>query len=259
MKRPAVFSRQAFSFKQIFTDITMIIKVCGMRDPENIRAVSALDIDLLGFVFYPKSPRFVRMIPSGAGIVPDYSQERLESVSGSSEAVKRNQGKRLQRVGLFIDDMPQNIITRVYNYQLDYVQLHGNEPRTTCDNLRSTIDPDIRPGIKIIKTIRVRTESDLNQCREYEGAVDLFIFDTRNNTADDTGKHFDPTLLAHYDGEIPFLLSGGIGPDDTDKVLDFDHPKCVGINLNLYFEIAPAVKDVDKLNTFISKIRQNKR
>ena len=54
MKRPAVFSRQAFSFKQIFTDITMIIKVCGMRDPENIRAVSALDIDLLGFVFYPK-------------------------------------------------------------------------------------------------------------------------------------------------------------------------------------------------------------
>ena len=155
--------------------------------------------------------------------------------------------------------MPQNIITRVYNYQLDYVQLHGNEPRTTCDNLRSTIDPDIRPGIKIIKTIRVRTESDLNQCREYEGAVNLFIFDTRNNTADDTGKHFDPTLLAHYDGEIPFLLSGGIGPDDTDKVLDFDHPKCVGINLNLYFEIAPAVKDVDKLNAFISKIRQNKR
>lgn len=229
-----------------------------MRNSENIRAVSTLDIDLIGFIFYPRNPRFVRMIPSGAGIVPDYSEERLRCVSRIGEEANLNEGKPLQRVGVFVDDMPQNIITRVYNYQLDYIQLHGNEPRTTCDNLRNTLDPDIQPGIKIIKTIRIQTENDLEKCREYENVVDLFLFDTRSETSDKNENYFNPSLLTHYEGKTPFLLSGKIGPDEAETIRNFKHPGCIGINLNKYFETAPAIKDVDKLRNFINQIR-NKR
>lgn len=229
-----------------------------MRNSENIRAVSTLDIDLIGFIFYPRNPRFVRMIPSGAGIVPDYSEERLRLVSRIGEEANLNEGKPLQRVGVFVDDMPQNIITRVYNYQLDYIQLHGNEPRTTCDNLRNTLDPDIQPGIKIIKTIRIQTENDLEKCREYENVVDLFLFDTRSETLDKNESYFNPSLLTHYKGKTPFLLSGKIGPDEVETIRNFKHPGCIGINLNKYFETAPAIKDVDKLRNFINQIR-NKR
>ena len=121
----------------------MIIKVCGMREPENIRAVAAFGIDLMGFIFYPSSSRFVQMISSRAGIIPDYSEERLTKAKhvgkrqendASGAAVEQYVGPK--RVGVFVDDMPQNIVTRVYNYSLDYVQLHGNESVEMIDNLR---------------------------------------------------------------------------------------------------------------------------
>ena len=100
----------------------MIIKVCGMRDADNIRDISALGVDMIGLIFYPQSPRYVQMLSSGAGIIPDYAPDM---------------GKTSLRVGVFVDDMPQNIVTRVYNYKLDYIQLHGNEPRETLENLRA--------------------------------------------------------------------------------------------------------------------------
>ena len=223
----------------------MVIKVCGMRDAQNIREVSQLGVDMIGMVFYPKSPRYVEMQSSHAGIIPDYVKEDINIKSAKSPA----------RVGVFVDDMVQNIVTRVVNYHLDYVQLHGNEPREMCENLRSTLDPDIRPGIKIIKAISVSDASDIQKYKEYVGAVDLFLFDTKCKTVGGSGQQFDWQVLEQYDGEVPFLLSGGIGPDDASRLHAFHHPKCIGIDLNSRFEIEPGVKDVEKLKGFLNEIQ----
>lgn len=217
-----------------------------MRDAQNIREVSQLGVDMIGMIFYPKSPRYVEMQSSHAGIIPDYAKEDI-GVSVSS--------KTPARVGVFVDDMVQNIVTRVVNYHLDYVQLHGNEPREMCENLRSTLDPDIRPGIKIIKAISVSDASDIQKYKEYVGAVDLFLFDTKCKTVGGSGQQFDWQVLEQYDGEVPFLLSGGIGPEDASCLHAFHHPKCIGIDLNSRFEIEPGVKDVEKLKGFLNEIQ----
>ena len=216
-----------------------------MRDAQNIREVSQLGVDMIGMIFYPKSPRYVEMQSSHAGIIPDYAKEDINIKSSKSPA----------RVGVFVDDMVQNIVTRVVNYHLDYVQLHGNEPREMCENLRSTLDPDIRPGIKIIKAISVSDASDIQKYKEYVGAVDLFLFDTKCKTVGGSGQQFDWQVLEQYDGEIPFLLSGGIGPEDASRLHAFHHPKCIGIDLNSRFEIEPGVKDVEKLKGFLNEIQ----
>lgn len=217
-----------------------------MRDAQNIREVSQLGVDMIGMIFYPKSPRYVEMQSSHAGIIPDYAKEDI-GVSVSS--------KTPARVGVFVDDMVQNIVTRVVNYHLDYVQLHGNEPREMCENLRLTLDPDIRPGIKIIKAISVSDASDIQKYKEYVGTVDLFLFDTKCKTVGGSGQQFDWQVLEQYDGEVPFLLSGGIGPEDASRLHAFHHPKCIGIDLNSRFEIEPGVKDVEKLKGFLNEMQ----
>ena len=222
-----------------------------MREPENIRAIEQLDIDWMGFIFWPDSPRFVKMIHSRAGIIPDYSSlpgEQFETIKRAPQLPKR--------VGVFVDDMPQNIVTRVFNFNLDIIQLHGNENRVMIENLRRTLDPDIAPGIKIIKAISVNSVDDIAKYREYEGAVDYFLFDTKCLTVGASGKHFDWSVLEAYDGETPFLLSGGIGPDDVERVLAFRHPKLVGIDINSRFETASAVKDVDAVRDFVQALRK---
>lgn len=212
-----------------------------MRDADNIRDISALGVDMIGLIFYPPSPRYVQQFSSGAGIIPDYAPDM---------------GKTPLRVGVFVDDMPQNIVTRVYNYKLDYIQLHGNEPRETLENLRATIDPDIKPKIKIIKAISVSSAEDIKKYKEYVGAVDLFLFDTKCKTVGGSGEQFDWQVLQAYDGDVPFLLSGGIGPDDAERIKNFHHPKCIGIDLNSKFEIEPALKDVEKLKQFLVKVKR---
>lgn len=212
-----------------------------MRDADNIRDISALGVDMIGLIFYPPSPRYVQQFSSGAGIIPDYAPDM---------------GKTPLRVGVFVDDMPQNIVTRVYNYKLDYIQLHGNEPRETLENLRATIDPDIKPNIKIIKAISVSSAEDIKKYKEYVGAADLFLFDTKCKTVGGSGEQFDWQVLQAYDGDVPFLLSGGIGPDDAERVRNFQHPKCIGIDLNSKFEIEPALKDVEKLKQFLVKVKR---
>ena len=212
-----------------------------MRDADNIRDISALEVDMIGLIFYPPSPRYVQQFSSGAGIIPDYAPDM---------------GKTPLRVGVFVDDMPQNIVTRVYNYKLDYIQLHGNEPRETLENLRATIDPDINPNIKIIKAISVSSAEDIKKYKEYVGAADLFLFDTKCKTVGGSGEQFDWQVLQAYDGDVPFLLSGGIGPDDAERIKNFHHPKCIGIDLNSKFEIEPAIKDVEKLKQFLVKVKK---
>ncbi len=243
----------------------MIVKVCGMREPENIRDVAALGVDWIGFIFYPKSPRYVSQIRSRAGIIPDYSvfmkHEELSSKELSSkelsskELSSKEMMRQVKRVGVFVDDMPQNIVTRAVNYELDIIQLHGSESVIMIDNLRSTLAPSIRKGIKFMKALSISTAEDILRYKEYEGHVDYFIFDTQTPLVGGSGNHFDWNMLDAYDGNTPFILSGGVGPDDAERVLSIRHPMFAGIDLNSQFETAPAVKNVDALKAFLAKIR----
>ena len=238
----------------------MIVKVCGMREPENIRDVAALGVDWIGFIFYPKSPRYVSQIRSRAGIIPDYSvfmkHEELSSKETSSKELSSKEMMwQVKRVGVFVDDMPQNIVTRAVNYELDIIQLHGSESVIMIDNLRSTLAPSIRKGIKFMKALSISTAEDILRYKEYEGHVDYFIFDTQTPLVGGSGNHFDWNMLDAYDGNTPFILSGGVGPDDAERVLSIRHPMFAGIDLNSQFETAPAVKNVDALKDFLAKIR----
>ena len=219
----------------------MLVKVCGMRDGENIRQVAELGVDWIGMIFWAKSPRNVTMIPTHAGIIPDKAPD--------SAAVKG-----ITRVGVFVDEMAQNIITRVVNFRLDLVQLHGHESPTLIRNLRKTLDPDIRPGIRFIKAISVSSREDIAAYKQYEDCVDYFLFDTKCQTVGGSGQQFDWSVLEAYDGTKPFLLSGGIGPEDIERIKTFQHPKCIGIDLNSRFETAPAQKDVPALRTVLSQL-----
>lgn len=234
----------------------LLVKVCGMREADNIREVAALGIDMMGFVFYKNSPRYVPMISSKAGIMPDYSEERLGELTNRGAATPAAGAARGPwRVGVFVDEMPQNIVTRVYNHALDFVQLHGNESATMIENLRTTLVPDIVPRIGIIKAVSVGSTADLDRCHDYEGVVDLFLFDTRCESRGGSGEQFDWSVLEAYDGNTPFLLSGGIGPDDAGRISQLHHPMLVGIDLNSRFEIEPGVKDVPKIAQFLTTIR----
>ena len=279
-----------------------LIKVCGMRDAQNIREVAALGVNLIGLIFYPKSPRYVESISSDAGIIPDYSsltpdplpegegrnmldkQLKAEETKGEtrnkqpvSAQLKSTQSKAPfnkvttplslgegqggeaaipKFVGVFVDDMPQNIVTAVYNYHLSYVQLHGDESPVMIDNLRRTLVPDIVPQIKIIKAISVSSAEDLKRCEQYEGHADLFLFDTKCKGYGGSGQKYDWSVLEAYTGQTPFLLSGGIGPDDADRLRDFHHPQCVGIDLNSKFETAPGMKDINLLQNFLHQLNK---
>ena len=221
-----------------------------MREPENIRAVEELGVDMIGFIFVPQSKRYVRMISSNAGILPDYADERQNETSAAGK-------KAPLRVGVFVDDMPQNIITRIYNYNLDYVQLHGDESAVMIDNLRRSVDPDIHKGLKIIKAISVASENDVKRWREYEGHADMLLFDTKGDEAGGNGRHFDWELLNAYDGNIPFLLSGGIDIDDTLEIRKINNPMFAGVDINSRFETEPAVKDVEKIRNFIRLLKDD--
>lgn len=222
------------------------IKVCGMRDADNVRAVAALDIDFLGFIFYPKSPRYAQKA------VPE-----TELMTNTATASRRNDMvmRKPQRVGVFVDEMPQAIIAHIHNDQLDYVQLHGHELPEMIDHLKRAVISDNHHSLKVIKAFSISKPDDLLQTKAYEGIADLFLFDTPTESYGGSGKKFDWQMLQAYDGHTPFLLSGGIGPEDIDRIHKFEHPQCIGIDLNSRFETAPGIKDVEALRRFTEKLR----
>lgn len=227
----------------------MIINVCGVRDSDNISAVSDLDIDWIGFVFWQESPRYVRQISSRAGTIPDYSSLKEDPV-----LIKDASGERISRVGVFVNDMPQTIVTRVVNYHLDVVQLHGDESPTMMENLRRTLDPDIRPGIKLMKTIYIKEVNDLKACRDYSHTTDYFLFEPKI-TNDERGS-LNLELLTAYDGDVPFMVGGNIGMEDVEGLCGIEHPLFAGINIESGFETEYAVKDVQQLKIFVERIRE---
>lgn len=206
----------------------MRIKVCGMREADNIRAVEELGIDLMGFIFWPGSSRYVSHRPA---YLPT----------------------KCKRVGVFVDATIDNVMSLVEEYHLDAIQLHGHEMPDYLHALRASC-MDTSSNFVIIKAFNVATPEDLVATELYQDLVDCFLFDTKAERVGGNGTKFDWSVLSHYQGKTPFLLSGGIGPDDAEAVKSFHHPQCIGIDLNSRFEQVPGRKDIYKLKLFLQQI-----
>ncbi len=203
----------------------MIIKVCGMRDAENIREVERLGIDMMGFICWERSPRYVREVPA---YLP-----------------------QCERVGVFVNPTLDEIQKRMGTFDFSYIQLHGTESPEFCQAVRE------KTGSKVIKAISISSEADLALAGQYEGFVDLLLFDTKCTSFGGSGKQFSWDILRDYRNALPFLLSGGIGPEDIERLRQFHHPKCLGFDINSRFEIEPGIKDIEKIKQFITAIREN--
>lgn len=203
------------------------VKVCGMREGENIRAVEALNPQWMGFICWEGSARCVSGIPT---YLP----------------------QTCKRVGVFVNPKTGYVRQRTDELHLQCLQLHGQETPEQCTALHRLTD------LPVIKAIPVATAEDIARARTYNNVegVEMLLFDTRSDVAGGSGRHFDWTLLQTYDGDTPFLLSGGIGPQDAARIKKLRHPRMAGIDLNSRFETAPGVKDIDTLREFIDEIRK---
>jgi phosphoribosylanthranilate isomerase len=202
-----------------------LIKVCGMTDGDNIREVEALGVDMIGLIFFPRSPRYVSSMPS---YLPT----------------------RVKRVGVFVNASAEYVLSKVEAFSLDYVQLHGEETPSFCESLGLGKE-------RIIKAFQISSTSDLAECEKYLGCSSLFIFDTKSPLVGGSGKQFDWRVLNSYSLKVPFLLSGGIGPEFTTELSLFEHPMLAGYDLNSRFEIRPGLKNIKLLDKFLKEYEQN--
>ncbi|GAE85946.1 phosphoribosylanthranilate isomerase [Bacteroides reticulotermitis] len=202
-----------------------IIKVCGMRHAENIQEIEAMqEIDMLGFIFYSKSPRYVHELP---GYLPT----------------------RAKRVGVFVNEKKETVRMYADRFGLDYVQLHGKESPAYCRSLRAA-------GVKLIKVFSIADSSDLKKTDEYEDSCDLFLFDTQCEQHGGSGTQFNWCLLPSYQGKTPFLLSGGIRMESAQALCAFNHPLLAGYDINSRFELSPGEKDSERIRTFLNNLKQ---
>jgi len=207
----------------------MKIKVCGMKDPQNINEVASLLPDFLGFIFYKKSARYVEEIPL--------------------RKVLFNLDSGIERVGVFVDEASEIVVGLCNRLGLSYAQLHGKESPEYCAQIQ-------KAGISVIKVFHMGETFDLDQIKPYENCSDLILFDTKTKDYGGSGKHFDWNLLKRYTSETPFLLSGGISSEDITKIKELQIPQLWGIDVNSRVEISPANKDVNKVKELILKTRE---
>ena len=195
-----------------------------MRNGENIRAVEALGVDWIGFIFYPHSKRYV-------GQQLTYLPQRAK------------------RVGVFVNESSETILEMVTTYGLDIVQLHGDESPYFCKELR-------QQDIQVMKAFGINDHLPLEKIVTYEGSCNYYLYDTQTPQYGGSGRQYDWDLLQYHQGSTPFILSGGIGPDDVAAICAYKHPMCIGIDINSQFEISPANKDIQSIQQFIKSLQQ---
>lgn len=204
------------------------LKVCGMRDADNIREVGALAPDFMGFIFYKESPRYVG---------PDFT------IPDSLQA-------RIKKVGVFVNESTDGIMETVKKHRLDLVQLHGGESADQCRNLRDR-------GVGVIKAFSVDDDTRFTETEDYREVVDYFLFDTKGKYFGGNARRFDWQVLSRYDQQVPFFLSGGISPENIAEVLAFGNYNIAAVDVNSGVEVKPALKDVEKVRS-IKKTLQSK-
>jgi phosphoribosylanthranilate isomerase len=208
----------------------MRIKVCGMTQVSQIRELEEIGVSFAGFIFYPKSPRFVDKFGLQAA---DLKRERVS----------------INKVGVFVNATEQEILKTVDEWRLHMVQLHGDESPKFCENISN--------HITTIKAFRLGAGMNVDwKIYPYKDAVDMYLFDTVGVNYGGTGQQFDWSILDGTKIVKPFFLSGGIGPGDEKSVKQFasHHPELFSIDINSRFEVSPGVKDLAAVRKFYSQI-----
>ena len=199
------------------------LKICGMKYHENIVEISALHPDYLGFIFWKKSIRNMD----------------VDSIPKIQPSIKK--------VGVFVDASIDEIKTKVKLFQLDIIQLHGNETIAFCKELKKL-------NIEIIKVFSINNFFDFSILKDFIPQIDYFLFDTKGKLPGGNGITFDWKILENYPYEKPFFLSGGIGKTEVDAIKDFFQTevakKCIAIDVNSRFETKSAYKSEIKLRKF---------
>jgi phosphoribosylanthranilate isomerase len=209
----------------------MKIKVCGNTLPQQVNALDGLGITFAGFIFYPKSPRYMPM---------KISPEKMRQIKG-----------KIIKVGVFVNPTYDELMSTVDAYRLDMVQLHGDESPKFCDK--------IADYISVIKAFRLSdNDSIIHMTQSYTEVCDFFMFDTLGAGYGGTGKKFDWTVLQKSPPAKPYFLSGGIESGDEGKLGDFLETnagdKLFAIDINTKFEISPGVKDVNSIRKFAENL-----
>jgi phosphoribosylanthranilate isomerase len=198
----------------------MIIKVCGLiPSPENETIARMKAVSHLGFIFAEHSPRF-------------------------TESTFESAGK--ERVGVFVNAPESFVHHCIRKHRLTTVQFHGDESPHYCHSFRNIVT--------VIKAIGVEDQKDFTTAENYISTVDLLLFDTKSTQRGGTGKSFNWNLVENYTAKIPFLLSGGIGPDSIPELQQFSHPQWIGIDLNSRFEQSPGIKNPALFPTFLEQL-----
>jgi len=203
----------------------MKVKVCGMKDVDNLKAIAAFQPDYFGFIFYEKSPRSFTL-----NILP-----KLENI---------------KTTGVFVDAEIDFVLLSQKRLDLKAIQLHGNESKPYVSDLKAKLPSEV----ELLKALSMATAKDFDMTERYDNFIDAFVLDTKTPLKGGSGQKFDWQLLEHYNAESPFLLSGGIAPEDALMIKDIyqRHPKMIGVDINSKFEIKPGLKSVEDINTFIT-------
>jgi len=199
----------------------MKFKICGMKFPENILEVSTLQPDFMGFIFWEKSSRYFD------GAIPMLP-------------------KSIKKVGVFVDESLEIIVSKIEKYNLDCVQLHGNESVEFCQKLKQI-------PIEIIKVFSIKDEFDFVLLKKFESVCDYFLFDTKGELPGGNGITFDWNLLKEYPSNKPFFLSGGIGIEKIKWLKEMNLP-LFAVDVNSKFETEPGLKNSELLKSFQSQI-----
>ena len=211
----------------------MRIKVCGMTLPEQVMALDEMGVDLAGFIFYPRSPRYI-----GNKISP----ERMKQIKG-----------KIAKVGIFVNMPYDDLMRTVEDYRLDMVQLHGDENPVFCERVANYIT--------VVKAFRLSDNDPIDwMVRPYHEGSDMYMFDTLGAGYGGTGKKFDWSLLKPARVDKLFFLSGGIEPGDEEKLKEFmKEPvakKLFAIDINSRFEISAGIKDMVRVKKFVEAMRK---
>lgn len=209
------------------------IKVCGMTLPEQVHALDEMGVDLAGFIFYPKSPRYVGNKLSAA-------------------AMKQIKG-RIAKVGVFVNTPYEEMMQTVEDYRLDMVQLHGDESAFFCEKVANYVT--------VIKAFRLTAGDPIDwMVRPFHDGSDMYMFDTMGAGYGGTGKKFDWSVLSETQIDKLYFLSGGLEPGDETAIKRFAAEdagkKMFAIDINSRFEISPGVKDLNKVKDFVANIKK---
>ncbi len=212
------------------TNSSLKIKVCGMRESDNIRHLIELKPDYIGFILFPGSKRYL----------------------GDDYELNTDIPESIQRVGVFVNALIPDIFNWANRLNLHLVQLHGNESPEYCIELH-------KMGVKIIKAFGVGDDFDFSNLSPYLSCCDYFLFDTKTDLHGGSGKQFNWEVLRKYPFDKPVFLSGGIGPDDDETINNYRNIiNIFGIDINSRFEIDPGLKNTIALKGFFQKIRSTK-